>query len=251
MGLAMFRLRETGCPPFLLSNCRYWLDEYHLDGFRFDGITSMLYLDHGLSGAFTSYERYFGPTVDEDALAYLTLANKVVHTLRPDAMTIAEDVSGMPGLGAPITEGGCGFDYRLAMGIPDFWFKLVKDTRDEDWNIGHLWHELTNRRMDERTISYAECHDQAIVGGKTLMFEMGDAAMYEFMRVKDNNLRVERAMALHKMIRLATLFSAGHGYLNFMGNEFGHPEWIDFPRAGNNWSYIEHDDSGSSATIRT
>jgi len=222
---------------FLLSNCRFWLDEYHFDGFRFDGVTSMLYLDHGLGKAFTEYADYFGDNVDEDALTYLALANKVIHTLRPDAITIAEDVSGMPGLAASREEGGFGFDYRLAMGVPDYWIKLLKETPDEQWPIGHLYYELTNRRADEKTIGYAESHDQAIVGDKTLIFRLIDAEMYTHMNVFESNLRVDRGIALHKMIRLITLATAGNGYLNFMGNEFGHPEWIDFPREGNNWSY--------------
>lgn len=222
---------------FLLSNCRFWLDEYRLDGFRFDGITSMLYLHHGLGPGFTSYNDYFDGSVDEDAYVYMFLANKVVHDVLPGAITIAEDVSGMPGLAAPAGSGGCGFDYRLAMGVPDCWFKLVNDVPDEEWNMDFLWRELTNRRSDEKTVSYPECHDQALVGGKTLMFEMAGSAMYDFMRSDDANLTIERAMALHKMIRLATLGTAGHGYLNFMGNEFGHPEWIDFPREDNGWSY--------------
>lgn len=222
---------------FLLSNCRFWLDEYHFDGFRFDGVTSMLYLDHGLEKTFSGYDDYFGANVDEDALAYLALANKVIHTLRPDAITIAEDVSGMPGLAAPREEGGVGFDYRLAMGVPDFWIKLLKETPDEHWPIGHLYYELTNRRADEKTIGYAESHDQAIVGDKTIIFRLIDADMYTHMNVFETTLQVDRGIALHKLIRLITLATAGNGYLNFMGNEFGHPEWIDFPRAGNNWSY--------------
>lgn len=222
---------------FLLSNCRYWLDNYRVDGFRFDGITSMLYLDHGLEKAFTSYADYFNDNVDEDALCYLALANQLIHDVKPDAVTIAEDVSGMPGLARPWHEGGIGFDYRFAMGVPDYWIKLTKDTRDEDWHMGGLWYELNNRRHDEKTISYTESHDQALVGDKTLIFRMLDADMYHHMNIGDDNLVVDRGMALHKMIRLITLATAGHGYLNFMGNEFGHPEWIDFPREGNNWSY--------------
>ena len=222
---------------FLLSNCRYWLDEFHFDGFRFDGVTSMLYLDHGLERIFTSYGDYFGNNVDDDALVYLALANKVIHTVRPDAATVAEDVSGMPGLAVPVEKGGYGFDYRLSMGVPDYWIKLVKEKPDEEWPMGNLYHELTNRRIDEKTIGYAESHDQALVGDKTLIFRLVDADMYDNMSVFKSNLRVERGMALHKMIRLVTLATAGSGYLNFMGNEFGHPEWIDFPREGNNWSY--------------
>ena len=222
---------------FLLSNCRFWLDEYRFDGFRFDGITSMLYHHHGLGQAFTSYADYFNDGVDEQAIAYLTLANEVIHAVRPDALTVAEDMSGMPGLAAPVKHGGMGFDCRLAMGIPDYWIKLTKDTRDEDWPMQTLWHELTNRRRDERTINYAESHDQALVGDQTLIFRLIERDMYDHMTLDARTLRVDRGLALHKMIRLATLATAGYGYLTFMGNEFGHPEWIDFPREGNGWSY--------------
>ena len=222
---------------FLMSNCRYWLDEFRFDGFRFDGVTSMLYADHGLGRAFTSYDAYFGPDIDEDAISYLRLANKLVHDLHPGAVTIAEDVSGMPGLAAPLADGGVGFDYRFAMGIPDQWIKLTKDTPDEEWSMAGIWHELTNRRHDERTISYAECHDQALVGDQTLIFRLLQERIYDGMSTRMQDLEVDRGIALHKMIRLLTLSTAGHGYLNFMGNEFGHPEWVDFPREGNDWSY--------------
>jgi 1,4-alpha-glucan branching enzyme len=222
---------------FLLSNCRYWIDEFRFDGFRFDGVTSMLYLEHGLGRVFTSYNDYFDGSVDEDALTYLALANRLIHNIHPSAVTIAEDVSGMPGLAVSQSEGGFGFDYRFAMGIPDYWIRLIKDFRDEDWSISHLWYELNNRRKDEKTISYAESHDQALVGDQTLIFRLIGEDMYNHMWINDDNLRVARGIALHKMIRLITLATAGHGYLNFMGNEFGHPEWVDFPREGNNWSF--------------
>ncbi len=222
---------------FLLSNCRFWLDEYHVDGFRFDGITSMLYLDHGLEKAFTSYDDYYNPDVDEDALVYLALANRVIHGVNPAHTTIGEDISGMPGLAAAEQDGGIGFDFRFAMGVPDLWIKLVKEYADEDWPLNTLWFELNNRRSDEKTISYCESHDQALVGDQTLAFRLMGQGMYDHMHVSDLNLEVDRGMALHKLIRLITLATAGSGYLNFMGNEFGHPEWIDFPRQGNNWSY--------------
>ncbi len=222
---------------FLLSNCRFWLDEYRFDGFRFDGITSMLYLHHGLEKDFLSYGDYFDASVDEDAMAYLTMANRLIHDLRPDAVTIAEDVSGMPGLAMPVGEGGTGFDYRFAMGVPDYWVRLLKERADEDWPLGHLWFELNNHRHDEKSVSYVESHDQALVGDQTLLFRMIGADMYSNMSVFCENIRVDRGVALHKMIRLITLATAADGYLNFMGNEFGHPEWIDFPREGNGWSY--------------
>ena len=223
---------------FLLSNCRYWLEEFNVDGFRFDGVTSMLYLHHGLSKAFTTYDDYFGPDVDEAALTYLALANRLIHDLRPDAITIAEDVSGLPGLAKPVAAGGFGFDYRFNMGIPDFWIQLTKEIADEKWPMSELWHRLTNCRADEKSISYAESHDQALVGDQTLIFRLAGVKMYDHMHRDDPDLAIDRAMALHKMIRLITLATAKDGYLNFMGNEFGHPEWIDFPREGNNDSYL-------------
>lgn len=222
---------------FLLSNCKYWLEEYRFDGFRFDGITSMLYFDHGLGSNFVSYQQYFDGNQDTDAIVYLSLANKLIHEFNPDATTVAEEMSGMPGLAAPVSSGGIGFDYRLAMGVPDIWIKVVKELQDEEWDLGYLLHELTQHRAEERVISYCESHDQALVGDKTLIFRLADKEMYTSMSVLTPSLIVDRAVALHKMIRLFTFMTAGGGYLNFMGNEFGHPEWIDFPREGNNWSY--------------
>ncbi|MCU0586007.1 MAG: alpha-amylase family glycosyl hydrolase [Desulfobacterales bacterium] len=202
---------------FLLSNCRYWLDDFRFDGFRFDGVTSMLYLDHGIGRNFVGYADYFNDTVDEDALTYLALANRLVHALRPDSLTVAEDVSGMPGLAAPPSEGGFGIDYRFAMGVPDYWIKLIKEVPDERWPMGHLWYELTNRRGEEKSIAYAESHDQALVGDQSIIFRLIGAEMYHHMQAADASLRVDRGMALHKMIRLITLAGGGLGYLNFMG----------------------------------
>ncbi len=232
-----FDYGKTDVLHFLLSNCRYWLDEFHFDGYRFDGITSMLYLHHGLGVDFTDYSQYFDATVDDDAWIYCNLANRVIHEVRPDAITIAEDVSGMPGIAAPADDLGAGFDYRMSMGVPECWFRLVRDVRDEDWSIGYLWHELTNRRADEQTVNYVESHDQALVGGKTLFFQLVDSAIYDSMSRASPNIKADRGVSLHKLARLATLATAGHAYLNFMGNEFGHPEWIDFPREGNGFSY--------------
>ena len=181
---------------FLLSNCKYWLQEFHFDGFRFDGVTSMLYYSHGLGEAFGGYGDYFNGHEDDNAICYLTLANLLIHEVNKNAITIAEEVSGMPGLAAKFEDGGYGFDYRMAMNIPDYWIKIIKEQSDENWKPSSIFWEVKNRRPDEKTISYCESHDQALVGDKTII-----------------------------------------GYLNFMGNEFGHPEWIDFPREGNGWSY--------------
>ena len=222
---------------FLLSNCKFWMEEYHLDGFRFDGVTSMLYWDHGLGKDFVGYDNYFNQGVDETAVEYLALACMVTREIFPGALLIAEDVSGMAGLAAPYEAGGVGFGFRMAMGIADHWIKWIKERTDEQWSPGEIWYELTNKRADEKTISYAECHDQALVGDKTLIFRLMDKEMYFSMNTSSQSPVVDRGIALHKMIRLVTLATAGDGYLTFMGNEFGHPEWIDFPREGNGWSY--------------
>lgn len=223
---------------FLLSNLRFWLEDFRFDGFRFDGVTSMMYLDHGLGKVYTSYDDYFGPgKLDEDAIVYLQLANRVAHEVNPQALTIGEDVSGMPGTARSVADDGIGFDYRLAMGVPDYWIKVLKERRDEDWPLEELYHTLINRRFTEKHIAYAESHDQALVGDKTIAFRLMDADMYSAMDNASHNPVVDRGVALHKLIRLVTFALGGEGYLTFMGNEFGHPEWIDFPRVGNNYSH--------------
>ena len=222
---------------YLLSNCKYWLEEFNFDGFRFDGVTSMLYYSHGLGESFGSYGDYYNGHEDDNAICYLTLANILIHEVKPKAITIAEEVSGMPGLAAPFKSGGYGFDYRMAMNIPDYWIKTIKEQQDENWKPSSMFWETTNRRADEKTISYAESHDQALVGDKTIIFRLIDADMYWHFKKGDENLTVTRGIALHKMIRLLIASTINGGYLNFMGNEFGHPEWIDFPREGNGWSY--------------
>ena len=236
-GTKCFDYGKTGVIHFLLSNLKFWMTEYHFDGFRFDGVTSMLYHDHGLGVNFDSNDKYFSYNTHVEAITYLQLANDLIREVNPRAITIAEDMSGMPGMGLPIEDGGVGFDYRLGMGLPDMWVRTVKETQDEFWDINKMWGEMCLRRPGENTVAYVESHDQALVGDKTMIFRLADAAMYTDMNKDCHNPVIDRAIALHKMIRLFTLGAAGEAYLNFMGNEFGHPEWIDFPREGNGWSH--------------
>ncbi len=233
----LFNYGKNEVLHFLLSNLRFWMEVYHFDGFRFDGVTSMLYHDHGLGSAFCNYGMYFSPNTDIEAITYLQLANELIHSINPKALTVAEDMSGMPGMCLKIKDGGIGFDFRLSMGVPDLWIKLIKEYSDENWDMNMLWYELIGRRPKEKNIGYCESHDQALVGDKTIMFRLCDAEMYTSMSKNSNSMIIDRGMALHKMIRLITSTLAGEGILNFMGNEFGHPEWIDFPREGNGWSY--------------
>ncbi len=236
-GTKCFNYGKTEVIHFLLSNLKFWMKEYHFDGFRFDGVTSMLYHDHGLGTDFNDNSKYFSMNTHTEAITYLQLANEVIREVNPDAITIAEDMSGLPGMCLPIEDGGCGFDYRLAMGLPDMWIRTVKETADEFWDINKMWGDMCLRRPGEGTVAYVESHDQALVGDKTMIFRLADAAMYTDMNKDCHNLVIDRAIALHKMIRLFTIAGGGEAYLNFMGNEFGHPEWIDFPREGNNWSF--------------
>ena len=236
-GTKCFDYGKTGVIHFLLSNLKFWMTEYHFDGFRFDGVTSMLYHDHGLGTDFNTNNKYFSYNTHTEAITYLQLANQLIREVNPNAVTIAEDMSGMPGMCLPIADGGIGFDYRLGMGLPDMWIRTVKEQRDEDWDIFGMWCSMCMRRPGEDTVAYVESHDQALVGDKTMIFRLADAAMYTDMDKATHNLTIDRAIALHKMIRLYTLAGGGEAYLNFMGNEFGHPEWIDFPREGNGWSF--------------
>ncbi len=236
-GTRLFNYGKAEVLHFLLSNLKFWLLEYHFDGFRFDGVTSMLYHNHGLEQCFTGYPDYFSPNTDPEAIAYLQLANQLIRQVKPQALTIAEDMSGMPGMCLPVEWGGIGFDYRLAMGAPDLWIKLIKEKPEAQWHLGELWGSLISRRPGEKSVGYVESHDQALVGDQTILFRLCGAEMYTGMDKADPNPVIARGIALHKLLRLFTLGNAGEGYLTFMGNEFGHPEWIDFPREGNGWSF--------------
>lgn len=236
-GTKLFDYNKPEVVHFLLSNIKYWLEEYHLDGFRFDGVTSMIYRDHGIGGKFDQYKNYFSMNTQTDAITYLQFANELIKEIKPSAITICEEMSGMPGMCLPIEWGGVGFDYRLSMGIPDMWINTLKYVRDDDWNLGYIWGQLTGKRPHEKTVHYVESHDQALVGDKTVMFRLCDSEQYIGMDKIYHSAIIDRAVALHKMIRLLTISSDGDAYLNFMGNEFGHPEWIDFPREGNGGSY--------------
>ena len=236
-GTKCFNYGKDEVIHFLLSNLKFWMMEYHFDGFRFDGVTSMLYHDHGLGTAFDDDKKYFSYNTHTEAITYLQLANELIRQVNPNAITIAEDMSGMPGMCLPIQDGGVAFDYRLAMGLPDMWIRTIKEEKDENWYIRNMWGNMCLRRPSEGTVSYVESHDQALVGDKTIIFRLADANMYTDMNKECHNPVIDRAIALHKMICLFTLASGGEAYLNFMGNEFGHPEWIDFPREGNGWSF--------------
>ncbi len=236
-GSKCFDYSRNGVLHFLLSNVKFWMEEYHFDGFRFDGVTSMLYHDHGLGISFSGPEMYFSMNTDVDAVTYLMLASDLIHEYKKGSVAIAEDMSAMPGMCLPIADGGMGFDYRLSMGLPDFFIKTIKEKEDGKWEISKMYWELIARRNGEKVVGYAESHDQALVGDKTIMFRLADKEMYYSMNRDSQNMTVDRAMSLHKMIRLVTIGAGGEGYLNFMGNEFGHPEWIDFPREGNGWSF--------------
>ena len=221
----------------LLSNVAFWLDEFRVDGFRFDGVTSMLYRHHGLGVGFSGdYAQYFSPASNVDAGVYLGLANLLIKRLRPDAASIAEDVSGLPGLCRAVADGGLGFDARLGMGLPDVWGRALGGP--DPWPPAALVAGLCNRRRDEATVAYVESHDQCLVGDTTLAWRLMGAEMYAGMgTASPPSPTITRGVALHKLARAMTLALGGDAWLNFMGNEFGHPEWVDFPRDGNGWSH--------------
>lgn len=235
----MFNYSLVEVKRFLLSNLRWYVHEYRIDGFRFDAVTAIMYHSRGLGHNFSGdYNEYFGPNADVDAIVYLMLANDMLRTLHPHTVTVAEDASGMPALCRPVSEGGIGFDYRLALAIPNKWIELMKEPSDENWSMADIVRTMTNRRRMEKTISYVESHDESLVGGKSIAFWLMDKEMYTNMSVSsETTLVIDRGMALHKIMRLLTHSLGGEGYLNFIGNEFGHPEWLDFPRDANNHSH--------------
>ena len=230
-GTASFDYGQKMTRRLLLSNCHYWMEEYRVDGFRFDAVGNMIYVDHGFGDDFSHVGRCFHtengePRGDEDGILYLALANTLIHELSAPALSIAEEFSGMPGMTSPPEHGGLGFDYRFAMGVPDYWAKFIKG-QEEGLELGQLWHEMTNHRPYERTINYVECHDQSINGKDAMIWRLMGDEMYTGMALPQQSWNISRGLALYKLMRLITLSTAHCGYLSFMGAEFGHPEWLD------------------------
>ena len=230
-GTPTFDFSKEMTRRFLLSNLRYWMEEFQFDGFRFDAVGNMLYKDFGRDDTFEHTGRCFygkdgKPRTNEAGELYLCLANDLVHTISQEAFTIAEEFSGMPGLTCAPSDGGLGFDARFAMGIPDYWEKCIKNPQD----LGSLWYEMNNHRPYDRTISYVECHDQCINGDDAMIWRLLGDDMYTTMLRGIDSWNISRGLAYYRLMRLITLSTADLGYLNFMGNEFGHPEWLDAER---------------------
>ena len=218
---------------YLLSNARYWIEEYGIDGFRVDGVTSILYNDHGIGHTGFTDNDYLGSNLNQSGLLYLVLLCKLAHELRPDFILIAEDVSGLPGLARPALLGGVGFDYRLQMGLPDFFESVAKDVMDDGISPSRIWHALVSRRFDERHIGYVESHDQAIVGGQSLIFRLLGPKMYTDMHAETQSHDVHLAVAVVNVAKSIVFFLGGEAWMSFIGNEFGHPDWVEFPTPDN------------------
>ncbi|CED82984.1 1,4-alpha-glucan branching enzyme/starch branching enzyme II [Phaffia rhodozyma] len=184
-----------------------------------------------------NYGQYFSSDTDHAGVEYFMLANHIIKTLFPFVTTIAEDTAGFPTLALSTDIGGLGFDYRLTLGPAYHLFHLLKTEPDDaNWSVRDIVASLGNRRLQlgEKTIAFVESHDQCIEGGKTMSQWLFDDEIYTQMSVfQTPTPKVERAMALHKMLRLMVFAFAGEGYMNFMGNEFGHPEWLVFPSVQN------------------
>ncbi|CAL5392773.1 unnamed protein product [Camellia sinensis] len=234
-GTRMFKYGDIDVLHFLLSNLNWWVVEYQIDGFQFHSLASMIYTHNGFASFTGDMEEYCNQYVDKDALIYLILANEILHALHPSIITIAEDATLYPGLSEPTSLGGLGFDYFVNLSASEMWSSLLENVPDSDWSMSKIVSTLVgNRHSADKMLLYAENHNQSISGGRSFAEILFGETMEH---ASDKRALLFRGCSLHKMIRLITFTIGGHAYLNFMGNEFGHPKRVEFPMESNNFSF--------------
>ncbi|KAK9673873.1 hypothetical protein RND81_12G195300 [Saponaria officinalis] len=232
-GTRIFKYGDVDVLQFLLSNLRWWIEEYHIDGFQFHSLPSMMYTHNGFATFTGDFEEYCNQYVDRDALLYLILANDILHFLHPNIITIAEDATLYPGLCEPSSQGGLGFDYYVNLAAPEMWLSFLENVPDNEWSMSKIVTTLMgNKIYTNKMLLYAENHSQSISGGRSF------AEILFGTEVGSNEAsKLLRGTSLHKVIRLITFTIGGSAYLNFMGNEFGHPKRVEFPTSNNNFSF--------------
>ncbi|KAH7682202.1 1,4-alpha-glucan branching enzyme protein [Dioscorea alata] len=159
----------------------------------------------------------------------------MLHELHPDIITIAEDATFYPGLCESTTQGGLGFDYYVNLSVTDLWLWLLQDVPDQAWSMSKIVNVLVNSQSsNRRMLVYCENHNQSISGGRSFAEILFGNNNQNFIGLEDFEFR---GSSLHKMIRLISFSIGGSAYLNFMGNEFGHPNRVEFPMESNNYSF--------------
>ncbi|KAG8075748.1 hypothetical protein GUJ93_ZPchr0006g43795 [Zizania palustris] len=232
-GTRMFKYDDVDVLHFLFSNLNWWVTEYHIDGFQFHSLSSMLYTHNGFSTFTGAMEEYCNQYVDKDALIYLILANEMLHELHPDIITIAEDATFYPGLCEPTTQGGLGFDYWVNLSIPEMWLWHLENVPGQEWSMNKIMKVLISKNCN--MLSYVENHNQSISGRKSFAEIILHKEKCSNNSVSDDG--IFRACSLLKIIKLLTFSTSGGAYLNFIGNEFAHPKRIEFPMSGNDYSF--------------
>lgn len=234
-GTRMFKYGDVDVLHFLLSNLKWWVVEYQIDGFQFHSLSSMMYTHNGFATFTGEMEEYCNQYVDKDALIYLILANEMLHELHPDIITIAEDATFYPGLCEPTSQGGLGFDYWVNLSVSEMWLWLLENAPYQEWNMNKIVSVLVNNQQShEKMLLYTENHNQSISGGRSF----AEIILRKFKEQPFGSEDVTfRVSSLHNMVKLITFSISGSAYLNFMGNEFGHPNRVEFPMPSNNYSF--------------
>ncbi|KAH9622869.1 hypothetical protein KSS87_007872 [Heliosperma pusillum] len=200
-GTRIFKYGDVDVLQFLLSNLTWWIEQYHIDGFQFHSIPSMIYTHNGFATFTGDLEEYCNQYVDRDALMYLILANDILHALHPNIITIAEDATLYPGLCEPSSQGGLGFDYYVNLAAPEMWLSLLENVPDNEWSMSKIVTTLMgNKAYTNKMLLYAENHNQSISGGRSLAEILLGAEI-------DSNLSTSsllRGSSLHKGVEFPT-----------------------------------------------
>ncbi len=211
---------------FLLSNAVYWLEVYHADGIRVDGVSSILYLNYGMDDSPNKRYNMFGGEGNLEAISFLQEFNQAVGERFPGVITIAEESTAWPNITKPPYESGLGFHYKWDMG----WMNdtLAYFQTDFPWRPGVL-SKLTFSMMYAFSENFVLplSHDEVVHGKASLINKQpgGDDLWRRFAGL--------RLLALYQMTHSGAK-------LNFMGSEIGQfREWQEYH--GVEWFLLDYE----------
>ena len=178
----IYNLGRREVSGFLLASALWWLEAFHVDGLRVDAVASMLYRDYSRkAGEWVPNEH--GGRENLESVAFLKAMNTLIPERCPGAMTIAEESTAWPGVSAPVSAGGLGFDYKWNMGwMHDTLQYIERDPMYRRWHHGELTFPMVYAYSEKYVLPIS--HDEVVHGKGSLLAKMPGDRWRQFANLR-------------------------------------------------------------------